>query len=217
MDRGVKIEKLNGLSGAVGTHNPIPSASFIDTLAGLFYRGRDIAYGKGEVGMCEHMLQTAELASTAGATPSLLVACLLHDIGHFGADYPLHFGNESHTHMQSASQDLRHEEAGAIMLTPYFGPDVTEPIRLHVAAKRYLCAADSEYSAQLSATTLHTLSLQGGMLKETEVESFLGLPYSNDAVQLRQWDDAAMIAGRSVPSIEHYMDLLESLLMPSSG
>tara|TARA_B100000029_G_C16867122_1_gene701611 strand:- start:101 stop:460 length:360 start_codon:yes stop_codon:yes gene_type:complete len=115
--------------------------------------------------------------------------------------------------MQKASQDLHHEEAGASMLTPFFEPDVIEPIRLHVAAKRYLCATDPEYAVQLSATTYHTLGLQGGVMDDEKVEAFLGLPYSSDAVQLRQWDDAAMTANRSVPGLEHYMDLLEKLLI----
>ena len=163
--------------------------------------------------MCGHMLQTAELAAEAGAAPPLLVACLLHDIGHFGTDYPLYFDDESHSHMQTASQDLHHEEAGASMLTPFFEPDVIEPIRLHVAAKRYLCATDPEYAVQLSTTTYHTLGLQGGIMDDQKVEAFLGLPYSSDAVQLRRWDDAAMSTNRSVPGLEHYMDLLEKLLL----
>ena len=213
MDHGVKIEKLNGFSDVAGTNSSISSTNFIDSLSDLFYRGRSVAYGKGEVSMCGHMLQTAELAAEAGAAPPLLVACLLHDVGHFGTDYPLYFDNETHSHMQTASQDLHHEEAGASMLRPFFGPDVIEPIRLHVAAKRYLCATDPDYAVQLSTTTLHTLGLQGGVLDDAKAQAFLDRPYSHDAVQLRRWDDAAMTEARSVPGIEHYMDLLEKLFI----
>ena len=213
MGGGVKTEKLNNVPEGAGTNNLISSTAFIDLLSDLFYRGRSVAYGKGEVSMCGHMLQTAELAAEAGAAPPLLVACLLHDIGHFGTDYPLYFDDESHSHMQTASQDLHHEEAGASMLTPFFEPDVIEPIRLHVAAKRYLCSTDPEYAVQLSTTTYHTLGLQGGIMDDQKVEAFLGLPYSSDAVQLRRWDDAAMTTNRSVPGLEHYMDLLEKLLI----
>ena len=209
----IKTEKLNNVPEGAGTNNLISSTAFIDLLSDLFYRGRSVAYGKGEVSMCGHMLQTAELAAEAGAAPPLLVACLLHDIGHFGTDYPLYFDDESHSHMQTASQDLHHEEAGASMLTPFFEPDVIEPIRLHVAAKRYLCSTDPEYAVQLSTTTYHTLGLQGGAMDDQKVEAFLGLPYSSDAVQLRRWDDAAMTTNRSVPGLEHYMDLLEKLLI----
>ena len=216
MCRGVKNEKLNNFSDVEGTNYPISSADLIEFLSGLFDRGKTIAYGKGDVSMCGHMLQAAELAAEAGASPSLLIASLLHDIGHFGTDYPLYFDNESHSHMQSASKDLNHEEFGAVMLAPFFGPAIIEPIRLHVAAKRYLCTTDPEYAVQLSATTSHTLGLQGGLLNKTEVEAYLNLPYANDAVQLRRWDDAAMIATRSVSGIEHYMDLLESLLTQPS-
>ena len=213
MGGGIKTEKLNNVPEGAGTNNLISSTAFIDLLSDLFYRGRSVAYGKGEVSMCGHMLQTAELAAEAGAAPPLLVACLLHDIGHFGTDYPLYFDDESHSHMQTASQDLHHEEAGASMLTPFFEPDVIEPIRLHVAAKRYLCATDPEYAVQLSTTTYHTLGLQGGIMDDQKVEAFLGLPYSSDAVQLRRWDDAAMTTNRSVPGLEHYMDLLEKQLI----
>ena len=186
MGGGVKTEKLNNVPEGAGTNNLISSTAFIDLLSDLFYRGRSVAYGKGEVSMCGHMLQTAELAAEAGAAPPLLVACLLHDIGHFGTDYPLYFDDESHSHMQTASQDLHHEEAVASMLTPFFEPDVIEPIRL---------------------------GLQGGIMDDQKVEAFLGLPYSSDAVQLRRWDDAAMTTNRSVPGLEHYMDLLEKLLI----
>ena len=172
-----------------------------------------MTYGKGEVSMCGHMLQTADLAAQAGASSSLIVASLLHDIGHFGTDYPMHFNSESHAHMRSASQDCRHEEAGATLLTPFFGSDVIEPIRLHVAAKRYLCATDPEYNVQLSKTTRHTLGLQGGMLNDIEVETFLDLPYSKEAIQLRRWDDSAMAAKKSVPDLEYYMGLLEEALV----
>ena len=213
MGGGVKTEKLNNVPEGAGTNNLISSTAFIDLLSDLFYRGRSVDYGKGEVSMCGHMLQTAELAAEAGAAPPLLVACLLHDIGHFGTDYPLYFDDESHSHMQTASQDLHHEEAGASMLTPFFEPDVIEPIRLHVAAKRYLCSTDPEYAVQLSTTTYHTLGLQGGVMDDEKVEAFLGLPYSSDAVQLRRWDDAAMTTNRSVPGLEHYMDLLEKQLI----
>ncbi len=172
-----------------------------------------MTYGKGEVSMCGHMLQTADLAAEAGAPSSLIVASLLHDIGHFGTDYPMHFNSESHSHMRTASQDCCHEEAGATLLAPFFGSDVIEPIRLHVAAKRYLCATELGYNVQLSKTTRHTLSLQGGLLSDLEVETFLGLPYSKEAIQLRRWDDNAMAAKKPVPELEHYMGLLEDALV----
>ena len=82
MGGGVKTDKLNNVAEGAGTNNLMSSTAFIDLLSDLFYRGRSVAYGKGEVSMCGHMLQTAELAAEAGAAPPLLVACLLHDVGH---------------------------------------------------------------------------------------------------------------------------------------
>jgi gamma-butyrobetaine dioxygenase len=181
-------------------------------LGDLFERAETLTYGAGQVSMCAHMLQTAELAETAGAAPELVAAALLHDVGHFGTDYDFGFTNENHTAMQSATRDRRHEEAGARMLEPFFGPDVAVTIRLHVPAKRYLCAVDAAYDAGLSATTRHTLGLQGGPMSAEDAAAFAELPYADTAAQLRRWDDRAMIAGKPVPGFGHYKTLLQGLL-----
>ena len=98
------------------------------------------------------------------------------------------------------------------MLDPYFGPDVAAPIRLHVPAKRYLCAVDAAYDASLSATTRHTLGLQGGPMRAEEAAAFAELPYADAAAELRRWDDRAMIAGKPIPGFGHYETLLRDLL-----
>ncbi len=182
-------------------------------LGDLFERAESLTYGAGQVSMCAHMLQTAEMAEVAGAAPALVAAALLHDVGHFGTDYDLGFTDGSHTAMQSATRDRRHEEAGARMLEPYFGPDVAVPIRLHVPAKRYLCAVDAAYDAGLSATPHHTLGLQGGPMSAEEAAAFAELPYADAAAELRRWDDRAMIAGKPVPGFGHYETLLQDLLV----
>ena len=143
----------------------------------------------------EHMLQAGALAEAAGAEGALVVAALLHDIGHLlGED------------------EDRHGEAGANWLSQWFGDAVTEPVRLHVAAKRYLCAVDAGYFGLLSAESVRTLSLQGGPMTTAEVAAFEALPFSRDAVAVRRWDDQAKDTVVTPPRFAHFAPLLEVLV-----
>jgi gamma-butyrobetaine dioxygenase len=143
----------------------------------------------------EHMLQAGALAEAAGAESPLVAAVLLHDIGHLlGED------------------EDRHGEAGANWLSQWFGDAVTEPVRLHVPAKRYLCAADAEYLGLLSAESVRTLSLQGGPMTAAEVTAFEALPYSRDAVSVRRWDDQAKDPAVTAPRFAHFARLLQAIV-----
>ena len=145
-----------------------------------------------------HMLQAGALAEAAGAERALVAAALLHDIGHLlGED----------------EDEERHGETGARWLSQWFGAAVTEPVRLHVPAKRYLCGADAEYFGLLSAESVRTLALQGGPMTEAEASEFEALTYANDAVAVRRWDDQAKDPSADVPDFDHYRPLLESLLI----
>src|SRR5262249_31836397 len=149
----------------------------------LFTRRGSGAYFGEPVSQLEHALQTAHKAELAGATDSLIVAALLHDIGHLLHRLP--------DHMADQGLDGKHELIGAAWLTDCFGEEVTEPIRLHVTAKRYLCAIDKEYLDRLSSASKQSLALQGGPMNEFEVGGFEALPYGRESVLLRQWDDEA--------------------------
>ena len=186
--------------------------SFMVFLSDIFERGMSMSYGTGEVSMCSHMLQTANLAEEDGTTPELVMASLLHDIGHFGTDFSLEFNDNRHKAMLSVTKDRQHEEAGADLLENFFSAEVAEPVRLHVSAKRYLCAIDPEYYGGLAETTRHTLKLQGGIMTSEEVQLFELNPHSTAAAKLRRWDDMATHAERTTPSFEHYQILLEKLL-----
>src|SRR5262249_39240942 len=113
--------------------------------------------------------------------------------------------------------DGRHEVAGERWLVHHFGPEVTEPIRLHVAAKRYLCAVDAAYREQLSPASQKSLALQGGPFSADEVTAFERLPFHVEAVRLRHWDDQAKVPGWAVPGLEHYRSRLERTLSAHSG
>ena len=188
------------------------SKGFMAFLAQIFERGLNMSYGAGEVSMCSHMLQTANFAEIDGADPELIAASLLHDIGHFGTDFSLNFDDGRHKAMLSATQDRRHEEAGADLLGTFLGSGVAEPVRLHVSAKRYLCAIDPKYYDNLAETTKHTLKLQGGIMTLEEVKIFEANPHAEAASKLRRWDDYATHQEYKIPDFGYYKLLLKGLL-----
>jgi len=157
-------------------------------------RGRD-HYGEG-VSQQEHALQAAWLAEREGASPALIVAALLHDIGHLLHDLPEDIADQE--------VDTEHESLGSAWLSQYFGPAVSEPVRLHVAAKRYLCAAEPGYLGELSAASQQSLALQGGPLDAAAAASFRAEPAAHAAVALRRWDDEAKIVGLATPGLAHF-------------
>jgi gamma-butyrobetaine dioxygenase len=142
-----------------------------------------------------HMLQAGALAEAAGADPPLVAAALLHDIGHL-----------------RQATDARHGEAGARWLSQWFGVAVTEPVRLHVAAKRYLCAVEPGYFGLLSAESVRTLSRQGGPMTAGEAAAFEALPHARDAVAVRRWDDQAKDPAVTPPPFPHFAELLGGLV-----
>ncbi len=151
-----------------------------------------------------HALQCAAVAAADVAADALVAAALLHDVGHLilGDNRPMHM---------PLGQDHGHDRAGAHLLSRWFGPAVTEPVRLHVAAKRYLVAVDASYGARLSPASERSLAVQGGAMGPSEREAFLASPWWADAVALRRWDDEAKVVGRAVLPVDDWMPLLRSL------
>lgn len=151
-------------------------------------------YGDEAVSQLAHALQCATLAERSGASSALIVAALLHDIGHLlGEDGAARSG-----------ADAEHEQVGAAALAVLFRPAVTEPIRLHVPAKRYLCAREPGYDAVLSPASRRSLALQGGAFSPEETRAFLQSPYARDAVALRRWDEAAKDPNAETPGLLHF-------------
>jgi gamma-butyrobetaine dioxygenase len=154
------------------------------------------------------MLQAGALAETSGATSHLVAAALLHDVGHFGS-----VTRRQTEGAQSERIDHRHQDTGADWLAQWFPEEVTEPVRLHVLAKRYLCSVEPGYVARLSPASINTLSLQGGPLTEAEARAFAGLPHARAAVAVRRWDEAAKDPALAPPPFAHFRDLLTGLLL----
>lgn len=153
----------------------------------------------------EHALQCAALAKQNDAGPTLITSALLHDIGHLILD-------EHNTDVAFLDIDLNHEEIGAQYLEPFFPKVVTTPIRLHVPAKRYLCTTDDTYYDGLSDASKRSLKVQGGIMSDAEQNAFEQIPYYQDALTLRRWDDLAKVKGLETVGLETYRDVvLESL------
>jgi len=176
----------------------------LDTLIRLLREHGAAAYHGEEVTQLQHALQCAHLAENANAQPALVAAALLHDIGHLAH----HLGEDAAVR----GIDDRHEHRGAGLVQRVFPNSVSEPVRLHVQAKRCLCAIDSGYLEKLSPASLLSLQLQGGVMSSTEVLSFMARPYANDALQLRRWDDNAKDPRADPPTLDHYVVLLRNWL-----
>jgi phosphonate degradation associated HDIG domain protein len=175
-----------------------------DRLIGVLDRADARAYGGEALSQCAHALQCARLAEEEGAKPTLVAASLLHDIGHL-----LH---ELGPSPARRGIDDRHEDIGGAHLLPLFGPAVAEPVRLHVEAKRYLCATDPAYFSLLSPGSVRSLALQGGPLDAEQASRFRQIPYALDAVRVRRWDEAAKVAGLATPSLDHFRATLGAAL-----
>jgi [1-hydroxy-2-(trimethylamino)ethyl]phosphonate dioxygenase len=164
-------------------------------------------YGLSNVSQLQHALQAAQQAETDGCTPATVLASLLHDVGHM-----IHELGEDPA---SRGIDDVHEELGAAWLAKHFTPDVVQPVRLHVAAKRYLCATESDYFGKLSADSVRSLDLQGGLMSAYEVAAFQKLPYYAEAVRLRRYDEGAKDPHASTADFDHFLRHVESCRLPS--
>jgi len=140
-------------------------------------------YGLSQVNQLLHAVQSAALAKSRQLPVTLVVAALLHDVGHMVHDLG--------EHPAAQGIDDRHESVGAEWLKRYFGPAVVEPVRLHVAAKRYLCAVERGYHAKLSDDSIESLALQGGPMSADEVVAFEKEVFWKEAVALRRIDEIA--------------------------
>jgi len=154
-------------------------------------------YGLSEINQLQHALQSAALAEADGAPAATVLASLLHDVGHM-----IHALGEDPA---ARGIDDVHEELGAKWLARRFGPEVSEPVRLHVAAKRYLCTVEPDYFGKLAPDSVRSLELQGGLMSPDEVEAFRANPFHAEAVRLRRYDEDAKDPQASTADFDHYL------------
>ena len=176
----------------------------VDTLF-HYMRRRGQSFYDESVTQLDHALQCARQAELAAADPVQVAAALLHDLGHFLVD-------EHDDQADFLTEDLLHEEVGATYLQPFFIERLTESVRLHVPAKRYLCTTDAAYHDGLSRASKRSFQLQGGPMSAAEQAEFERNPHARDAVRLRRWDDLAKVKGLATAGLECYRDAVRSCL-----
>ncbi|MEP6943354.1 MAG: phosphonate degradation HD-domain oxygenase [Betaproteobacteria bacterium] len=178
----------------------------IPDICALFDAKGACMYTGEPVTQLEHALQSAALAEESGADAALITAALLHDLGHM-------LNDQGETPSARGVDDV-HQYFALPFLRPLFGEEVLEPIRLHVDAKRYLCATRPAYYDALSADSKRSLALQGGAYSPDEARAFTALPGAERAVRLRLWDDSAKAAGRATAPLSHFVALMQTLAAP---
>ena len=176
--------------------------SIIDRIFAMFDLHGPDSYGE-DVTQLEHALQAAALAEHAGEDEALVAAALLHDVGQFIGD--------AGWAAERSGTDALHEVVGADWLAHHFPPAVTEPIRLHVAAKRYLCATEPGYADLLSRASILSMAVQGGPMSAEEIARFEAEPFHTEGVRLRRFDDKAKMADCPTSELASYRPLLERL------
>jgi phosphonate degradation associated HDIG domain protein len=187
----------------------------LDEIERLFAAKGERMYSGEPVTQVQHALQSALLAETNGADDELVVAAFLHDLGHLVND-------QGDTPTLRGIDD-RHEYVALPFLRGLFGAAVLQPIRLHVEAKRYLCARGdgsangAAYWAGLSADSKRSLELQGGIFTESEADAFIAQPHAEQAVRLRLWDDLAKLPDANTPPIAHYLAITARVAANRSG
>lgn len=174
------------------------------TLIDIYAHKATGRYGLSDVNQLQHALQSAALAERDGESSAFITAALLHDVGHMIHDH----GEDAADH----GIDDTHEELAGAWLARYFGPEVSEPVRLHVPAKRYLCGVDPAYFGKLSADSVKSLALQGGPMSPEEVSAFERHPHHAAAVRLRRIDDRAKNPSAITPDFLHFVPHIEAAL-----
>lgn len=172
----------------------------IEEITTLFQTRGAAQYGGEAISQLQHALQCAHLAERSGASPELVAAALLHDLGHLLVQ---------REPAKAGGVDDLHQFLALPFLRGVFPDAVLEPIRMHVDAKRYLCQVDSAYQASLSPASQRSLALQGGSFSGEEAAAFMAQAFAADAVALRRWDDQAKDPAATPPDWAHYIGVLE--------
>ena len=179
--------------------------NIVEKIADVFDQHGDAEYLGEPVTMAQHMLQAAHFAKQAGEPDAVVVAALLHDIGHFTS--------ELGTFSMADTEDKYHEDAGAVFLAQHFPPVVVDCVKHHVAAKRYLCATDPAYFAKLSDASVHSLNLQGGPMSADEVAAFEQEPNLGAIVRVRLYDDQGKDPNLEVEGFDTYREMMEAAVL----
>nr|6NPA_A Chain A, TmpB, (R)-1-hydroxy-2-trimethylaminoethylphosphonate oxygenase [Leisingera caerulea]6NPA_B Chain B, TmpB, (R)-1-hydroxy-2-trimethylaminoethylphosphonate oxygenase [Leisingera caerulea]6NPA_C Chain C, TmpB, (R)-1-hydroxy-2-trimethylaminoethylphosphonate oxygenase [Leisingera caerulea]6NPA_D Chain D, TmpB, (R)-1-hydroxy-2-trimethylaminoethylphosphonate oxygenase [Leisingera caerulea] len=183
--------------------------NIVEFIGGIFDRRGDEEYLGEPVTMAEHMLQGATIAEQNGQPEEIIVGALLHDIGHFTSEFGMFSMDDT--------EDRYHEEAGAEVLEQFFPSVITDCVRYHVAAKRYLCATKPEYFNRLSEASIHSLKLQGGPMDAEEVAEFEKNPNLKQIIAVRYLDEAGKRADMETPDYWHFAPMVQRMVDKHMG
>ncbi|MBD3666110.1 HD domain-containing protein [Sulfitobacter aestuariivivens] len=182
----------------------LSAKTIVAFLGDIFERRGSEEYLGEPVTMGEHMLQGATFAEAEGHPEEIIVGALLHDVGHFTSEFGMFTMDDTH--------DRYHEDAGAAVLERFFPAIITDCVRYHVAAKRYLCAVRPEYLEALSEASVHSLQLQGGPMGSEEIAAFERNPNLEQIVAVRYLDDAGKVAGMRTPDFWHFAPMVQRMV-----
>jgi phosphonate degradation associated HDIG domain protein len=182
-------------------------ASAADQIRALFAETGEQDYVGEAVSQLAHATQAAHHAARCGEPEEVVIAALLHDVGHM-----LGLRNPSAYERMEDCGVMRHEHVGADWLAGLGLPNRTsELVRLHVQAKRFLCWKDLGYLSRLSPASVTTLGYQGGPMSDAEAAAFSANPNATTILRLRTWDEAAKVPGMEVPGLEAYLGISDRL------
>jgi phosphonate degradation associated HDIG domain protein len=185
-------------------YSKLSGENIVDFIADIFERRGAEEYLGEPVSISAHMYQSAHLAEEEGASEELIVAALLHDIGHFTNEFP--------DNAAELGIDSHHDRAGAAVIAPYFPKIVTDCVRHHVSAKRYLCAVDPAYFSKLSEASVLSLKLQGGPMTESAARKFSKNNDVEAIVRVRKWDDEAKIPGKKTEKFDYFAPMIQRIV-----
>ena len=184
--------------------NKLTKENIIPFIKEIFDRRGSEEFLGENVTIAEHMLQAATLAEKKGYSETIIVAVLLHDIGHFTSEFGSFEMNDK--------IDRFYEDAGAKILEKFFPFLVTDCVKFHVAAKRNLCATDASYYNKLSNASIHSLKLQGGLMSNEEVSKFQKNKNLNDIIKVRYLDDEGKIQNVETPDFDYFIPMIKNVL-----
>ncbi len=187
--------------------DPLNRGNIVAFLTDIFDRKGADSYLGEEVTMSGHMLQAAQNAERADESNAIIAAALLHDIGHYTGEFPENYID--------LGLNNRHESMAAAILEKFFPEEVTQPVRWHVEAKRYLCAVEPDYFSGLSDASVKTLELQGGAMNPEEIREFEKNPHLQAILRVRRYDDGGKVPSTTTPTLAYYMKIVQQVLIDS--
>ena len=182
----------------------LTAENIVEFIGSIFDRRGGEEYLGEPVNMGQHMLQGATIAEQNDQSGEIIIGALLHDIGHFTSE----FG----TFKMDDTEDRHHEDAGAEVLERFFPSVITDCVRYHVAAKRYLCATRPEYFRRLSEASVHSLALQCGPMSEKEIAVFEKNPNISEIIAVRYLDDAGKRPDMVTPDYWHFAPMVQRMV-----